>query len=215
MLCRASAAGHTTDYFNWDKKLDWLTMVARPLGMADLAALAIVCALLAARRQPADDLFAQPRRLDAVPPDRLHPPAEDRLARLCRHATRAYLFAIALVAIRFPNHQLRLRPARWRARVACCAHQRAGACGAYDRELAASTMSARRAAGCFVGRLCVEPWAMSRLFHLPGLAIVRRQWAQRPVTMGRLPPRALPGGCSSAIHRIVTATAGLRGLADC
>ena len=26
----------------------------------------------------------------------------------------------------------------------------------------------------FVGRPCTEPWAMSRLLHLPGLAIVRR-----------------------------------------
>ncbi len=46
----------------------------------------------------------------------------------------------------------------------------------YDRELAALAhvpQGARMVS--FVGRPCVEPWAMSRLLHLPGLAIVRRE----------------------------------------
>jgi hypothetical protein len=46
---------------------------------------------------------------------------------------------------------------------------------AYDRELAALDHvppGARLVS--FVGRPCVEPWAMSRLLHLPGLALVRR-----------------------------------------
>jgi hypothetical protein len=46
----------------------------------------------------------------------------------------------------------------------------------YDRELAALNhvpVGARMVS--FVGRRCREPWAMSRLLHLPGLAIERRQ----------------------------------------
>ena len=47
---------------------------------------------------------------------------------------------------------------------------------AYDQELAALDHvphGARMVS--FVGRPCVEPWAMSRLLHLPGMAIVRRE----------------------------------------
>ena len=47
--------------------------------------------------------------------------------------------------------------------------------GAYDRELAALDHVPRGARMVsFVGRPCIEPWGMSRLLHLPALAIVRR-----------------------------------------
>ena len=46
----------------------------------------------------------------------------------------------------------------------------------YDRELAALDHIPRGARMVsFVGRPCVEPWAMSRLLHLPGIALVRRE----------------------------------------
>jgi hypothetical protein len=46
----------------------------------------------------------------------------------------------------------------------------------YDRELAALDHVPRGARlVSFVGTHCVSPWAMSRLEHLPGLALVRRE----------------------------------------
>ena len=46
---------------------------------------------------------------------------------------------------------------------------------AYDRELAALDHVPHGARlVSFVGRDCVEPWAMTRLLHLPGLALVRK-----------------------------------------
>jgi len=46
----------------------------------------------------------------------------------------------------------------------------------YDRELAALDHvpeGARMVS--FVGRSCVEPWSMTRLLHVPGMAVVRRR----------------------------------------
>ena len=95
-----------------------------------------------------------------------------------------YVFAIALVAIRFPragdaplladprHRRPRLLPASAPAapRLSMWLYDRA-----YDRELAALDHVPHGARlVSFVGRDCVEPWAMTRLLHLPGLAIVRR-----------------------------------------
>jgi hypothetical protein len=186
LLWRSEAAGRTTDYFNWDKKLDWLTMVLRDRWeWFDLAALAIVCALLAfaivsrrmtySRNLAASTLFLSivfillPRIVfgSAYADMRLAP----------------YLFAIALVAIRFPETtSLGFARAIAIAGLAFVAI-RTGATTAsmalydraYDRELAALDHVPHGARlVSFVGRPCVEPWAMSRLLHLPGLAIVRR-----------------------------------------
>jgi hypothetical protein len=95
-----------------------------------------------------------------------------------------YLFAIALVAVRFkPGASPKLMRAIAIAGLAFI-FVRTGATTAstwlydqrYDRELAALDHVPRGARMVsFIGRPCVEPWAMSRLFHLPGLALERRE----------------------------------------
>jgi hypothetical protein len=93
-----------------------------------------------------------------------------------------YLFIIALVGIRFPERpDLRFARALAIAGMAFVLVRTAGTTvsmwmydQSYDRELAALDHVPRGARMVsFVGRPCVEPWAMSRLLHLPGMAIVR------------------------------------------
>jgi hypothetical protein len=94
-----------------------------------------------------------------------------------------YLFAIGLIAIRFPEGSGRRLPeilavaglAFFLVRTAATTASMAMYDRTYDRELAAlDHVPPGAAMVTFVGRPCVEPWAMSRLLHLPGLAIVRR-----------------------------------------
>ena len=93
-----------------------------------------------------------------------------------------YLFAIAIVAIRFKEQaSFRLQRAIAVAGLAFFLVRTGGSTYSawlydqrYDQELAALDHVPRGARMVsFVGRPCVEPWAMSRLLHLPGLAIVR------------------------------------------
>lgn len=192
---RSQAAGVTADWFNWDRKLDWVTMVLRDRWeWLDMTALAIVGALLLwalfsrrmtySRNLAATAVFLAlvfvllPRILfgSAYADMRLAP----------------YVFAIALVAIRLtPSAGARFTRALAVAGLAFFAVRTAASTAslwlydrAYDRELAALEhvpYGARMVS--FVGRPCREPWAMSRLLHLPGLAIARRhafsndQWA--------------------------------------
>ena len=97
-----------------------------------------------------------------------------------------YLFAIALIAIRFPHA---VAPAALLAGVRHRRHspsslvRTAGTTvsmvlydRSYDRELAALDHVPHGARlVSFVGRPCIEDWAMSRLLHLPAMAIVRRE----------------------------------------
>ena len=94
-----------------------------------------------------------------------------------------YLFAIALVAIRFrEGASLGFQRAVAIAGLAFVLVRTGGTAAsmvlydrAFDRELAALDHvphGARMAS--FVGRPCAEPWGMSRLLHLPGMAIARR-----------------------------------------
>ena len=186
LLWRSEAQGFTVDWFNWARKADWLKMVLRDRWEAfDIAFLAIACALLAAallsrrmaysRNLAASALFLAivfvllPRIVfgSAYADMRLAP----------------YLFAIALIAIRLPE-RADFTLARNLA-VAGLAFMlvRTGATAAsqwlydrsYDRELAALNHVPHGARlVSFVGRNCREPWAMSRLLHLPAMATVRR-----------------------------------------
>lgn len=186
MLWRSEAAGRTTDWFNWERKWDWLTMVLRDRWeIFDLASLAIVCLLLVwtvfsrkmtySRNLAASVLFLSivfvllPRIVfgSAYADMRLAP----------------YLFAIAAAAIRLkPGASDRFARTMALAGLAFFL-VRMGATTAslwlydrsYDRELTALRhvpYGARMVS--FVGRDCREPWAMSRLLHLPAMAIVRR-----------------------------------------
>ncbi|MDP8993637.1 MAG: hypothetical protein M3N07_01440 [Pseudomonadota bacterium] len=186
LLWRSDASGETGDWLNFDAKLEWLRMALRDRWETfDVASLAFTGLILAwalvsrrmafSRNLAASALFltlvffALPRIVfgSAYADMRLAP----------------YLFAVGLIAIRFPE---RMRPAVMKGIAAAALAfvlVRTAATTAsmvlydrsYDRELAALghvPPGARLVS--FVGRECREPWAMSRLLHLPGLAIMRR-----------------------------------------
>jgi hypothetical protein len=187
LLWRSEAAGRTTDWFNMERKLEWLTMVLRDRWEPfDIGALAVAIALILwamvsrrltySRNLAASALFLAivfvllPRIVfgSAYADMRLAP----------------YLFALGLIAIRFPaGTPSRLVRAFGIAGLAFFLARTVGTTismalydRVYDRELGALAHvpeGARMVS--FVGRPCVEPWAMSRLLHLPALAIVRRE----------------------------------------
>jgi hypothetical protein len=186
LIWRSGAAGRTADWLNWDRKLEWLQMALRDRWQwFDLASLAFAVAIIFwamvsrrisySRNLAASALFlslvflALPRIVfgSAYADMRLAP----------------YLFAIALIAIRFPEGADRRLANGLGIAGAAFFLIRTGATTVstalydrhYDRELAAlSHLPQGARLVSFVGRPCREPWAMSRLLHLPGLAIVRR-----------------------------------------
>ncbi|MFN3943689.1 MAG: hypothetical protein ACK4K7_02010 [Allosphingosinicella sp.] len=183
---RSNAAGQTVDFFNMEVKLDWLTMVLRDRWeLFDQVSLGIAVLLIGwamvswklvfSRNLAASALFLSivfvllPRIVfgSAYADMRLAP----------------YLFAVGLLAIRFPEGSS-LRFMRWMA-VAGLAfvlvRTGAGTVSAalydreFDRNLAALDHVPEGARlVSFVARECRQPWAMNRMLHLPGLAIVRR-----------------------------------------
>lgn len=192
---RSEAGGVTGDWFNWSAKFQWLFMALRDRWIwFDLASLGLAVLVLIlvwgnrnlsySRNLGASALFLTlvffllPRIIfgSAYADMRLAP----------------YLFAIALIAIRFPpTASRRVVTAFGIAGMAFfCIRTAATTVSTtlydqrYDRELAALAhvpYGARMVS--FIGRPCVEDWAMSRLLHLPALAIARReafsndQWA--------------------------------------
>lgn len=187
LLWRSDASGGTGDWFNMSAKWNWLFMVLRDRWKVfDLVSLLIVAFILITPR--GNSRMAYSRNLAAsvlfLSTVFLLLPrivfgsayADMRLA--------PYLFAIALVAIRFPGGMdsrlarlfgiagLAFFLARTTATTASMwlYDQR------YDRELAALDHVPRGARLIsFVGRPCVENWGMTRLLHLPAMAIVRRE----------------------------------------
>jgi hypothetical protein len=187
LLWRSESSGSTKDWFNWERKWDWLTMVLRDRWqLLDMLSLGLVCAVLLfalfsrkltySRNLAASVLFLAlvyvllPRVVfgSAYADMRLAP----------------YLFAIALVAVRFSDRSgPRFVAMFGAAGMAFFAGRTAATTTSmwlydrsYDRELAAlEHVPAGARMVSFVGRRCVEPWAMSRLLHLPGLAISRRR----------------------------------------
>jgi hypothetical protein len=187
LLWRSDASGFTGDWFNMKVKLDWLTMALRDRWeLFDLGALAVAGALILwamvswklafSRNLAASALFLSivfvllPRIVfgSAYADMRLAP----------------YLIAVFLLAIRFPEGSS-TKVMRWvaAAGLAFILIRTAGTTASawlydreFDRQLAALDHVPRGARMVsFVGRPCVEPWAMSRLLHLPGLAVVRRE----------------------------------------
>lgn len=186
LFWRSGASGSTGDWFNMELKLDWLRMALRDRWeWFDTAALVVVGLLLFwamvsrrlaySRNLAASALFLTlvffclPRIVfgSAYADMRLAP----------------YLFAVALIAIRFPQGGgLRLPRILAVAGLAFLIIRTGGTTASmwlHDREftrnLAALDHVPRGARMVsFVGRDCVQPWAMSRLLHLPAYAIVRR-----------------------------------------
>ena len=186
LLAEQCRRRQTGDWFNWERKCDWLFMALRDRWeWFDLAVARAVRADRASGRSSTGGSTCS-RNLAAsalflVLVFVLLPRivfgsayADMRLA--------PYLFAIALVAIRFPERRASASRARSRRRLAFVLVRTAGTTismwlydRSYDRELAALDHVPHGARlVSFVGRPCVEPWAMSRLLHLPAMAIVRR-----------------------------------------
>lgn len=183
---RSEAAGRTTDWFNWERKWDWVTMALRDrwqwfdIGALVLVVLVLLFALVHRRLTFSRNLVASALFLAIV---------FVLLPRIVFGSAYAdmrlapYVFAIALVGIRFRDSA----SFAFSRAVAICGLAfvlaRTGGTAvsmwlydaSYDRELAALDHVPHGARlVSFVGRRCVEPWAMSRLLHIPGLAIVRR-----------------------------------------
>ena len=187
LIWRSEASGFTTDWFNWERKADWLRMALRDrwewfdLGSLGLACLLLVWTLFSRRMSYSRNLLASTLFLCIV---------FVLLPRIVFGSAYAdmrlapYLFAIALVAIRLRENVtaaftrglvvaglafVLVRTAA--TTVSLWLYDRS-----YDRELAALRHVPHGARlVSFVGRNCREPWAMSRLLHLPGMAIVRRR----------------------------------------
>ena len=190
-----AVAGFTGDWFNWERKLDWLKMALRDRWeWFDLASLAIALGVLAlalfsrrltySRNLAASALFLM--LVYALLPRIVFGSAyaDMRLA--------PYMIAVAIVAIRpRPATSLRFLRAIAAAGLVFLLVRLGGNTlsfylydRAYDRELAALEHVPEGARlVSFVGHRCRVTWAMSRLEHLPAMALVRRrafsndQWA--------------------------------------
>ena len=183
---RSQAQGFTADWFNWERKLDWITMVLRDrwewLDMTALVlvALLLLWALLSRRMTYSRNLAATALFLSIV---------FVLLPRIVFGSAYAdlrlapYAFAIALVAIRMtPRAGDRFTRALAIAGLAFFAVRTTASTASawlydrsYDRELAAIRHIPEGARlVSFIGRPCREHWSMSRLLHLPGLALARR-----------------------------------------
>jgi hypothetical protein len=186
LLWRSDAGGVTGDWLNFDAKIEWIRMALRDRWeIFDLASLAI-CGLIIfwalvsrklhfSRHLAATTLFltlvfvALPRIVfgSAYADMRLAP----------------YLFAVALIAIRFPENAGKrlmrtvaiLGLAFFTVRTAATTLSMYQYDQRFDRELAVLDHVPRGARMVsFIGRQCRENWAMTRLLHLSAIGIVRR-----------------------------------------
>jgi hypothetical protein len=186
LLWRSEARGVTADFLNFDAKLDWLRMALRDrweiFDQASLAVagLVIFWAMVSRRIHFSRNLAASALFLSIV---------FFALPRIVFGSAYAdmrlapYLFAVALIAIRFPagtsTHLMRGVAAAALAfalvRTAATTVSMALYDRSFDRELQALDHVPKGARlVSFVGRNCREPWGMSRLLHLPALAVVRK-----------------------------------------
>ena len=186
LLWRSEAGGTTGDFLNFEAKLDWLRMALRDRWelfdtlSLNLAAAVVLWAMVSRRVHFSRNLAASALFLAIV---------FVALPRIVFGSAYAdmrlapYLFAVALLAIRFPEGAgSRLLKGVAVAGLAFVLVRTAGTTAStwlydqrYDRELQALDHVPRGARlVSFVGRECREPWAMTRLLHLPALAIVRR-----------------------------------------
>jgi hypothetical protein len=187
LMWRSNSAGVTGDWFNVERKIDWVIMALRDRWeLFDLASLALVgllilAAMVSRRMEYSRNLAASALFLTIV---------FVLLPRIVFGSAYAdmrlapYLFALAVIAIRFPEGTSRRFVQGLAVAGLAFVVVRLGGNTVstslydrtYDRELAALAHVPRGARlVSFVGRPCVEPWAMSRLLHLPGLALVRRE----------------------------------------
>jgi hypothetical protein len=180
-------AGRTTDWFNWERKWDWLIMALRDRWeLFDLVSLGVIglvllFALFHRRLEYSRNLAASAIFLAAV---------YALLPRIVFGSAYAdmrlvpYMIAVAVIAIRLRETATR----RFAQTLAIAGLAffllRTGATTVstwlydrdYDRELQAlAHVPPEARLLSFVGHSCANPWAMSRLEHLPGIATVRRR----------------------------------------
>jgi hypothetical protein len=179
--------GQTADWFNWNKKYDWLIMALRDrwetfdLVSLGLIGLVLAIGLLAFRKlQYSRNLAASALFLALV---------YLLLPRIVFGSAYAdmrlvpYMIAVAVIAIRFRGETDR----EWGRVLAATgllffAVRTAGTTVSlwlydreYDRTLAALDHVPREARLLtFTGRSCQDVWMMSRLEHISGIALVRR-----------------------------------------
>lgn len=185
LLWRSNAGGQTFDWFNWSAKITWLQRVLMDRWeWFDILSLLLVLGLLIwvliARR------LAFSRNLGASVLFMLV--VFLLLPRVVFGSAYAdmrmapYIFAIALIAIRVSEGHLKLSRTLAIAGLAFFGVRTAATTASfylydqsYDRELAAlDHIPAGAPVVSFIGRPCQEPWGMTRLHHLPAMAIVRR-----------------------------------------
>lgn len=179
-------SGRTADWFNWDRKLDWLIMALRDrweifdLASLGLIALLLLFALFHRRMEYSRNLAASAIFLAIV---------FTLLPRIIFGSAYAdmrlvpYMIAVAVIGIRLrKTASYRFGAALAVAGMAFFLVRTTATTyslwlydRSYARELPAIAHIPREARLLsLVGRHCHDPWAMSRLEHLPGLATVRR-----------------------------------------
>ncbi len=179
--------GVTTDWFNWRLKLRWMLMSLRDRWMIfDLAALAIVVVLMLEAIRNRRVEYSRNLAFSALVLLAMF----ILLPRILIGSAYAdmrlvpYLFAVAVIAIRFrpaaSAHHIRILAVLglvfFLVRIGGNTISFWMFDRTYDRQLAALDHVPKGARlVSFVGERCGKPWMMSRLPHLPGLAIVRRE----------------------------------------
>jgi len=178
--------GQTGDWFNWQAKMAWLTMVLRDRWQFfDIASTAVLyLVILRGLRDPTIE-YSRNLGISAV----LLLAVFVLLPRIVFGSAYAdmrlvpYMFAIALIAIR-PKPGVSMRGAMTIAvlglgffliRIASNTYSMWLYDATYRRELVALDhvpVGARLVT--FVGKTCHNEWALSRLQHLPAIALVRR-----------------------------------------
>ncbi|URW75705.1 hypothetical protein M9980_00250 [Sphingomonas donggukensis] len=179
-------SGQTGDWFNWRAKVNWLTMVLRDRWMAfDIASVAVLYLILFKGFRDPNIQYSRHLGLSAV----FLLIVFILLPRIVFGSAYAdmrlapFMMGIAVIAIR-PRAGLSMRGAATLA-LAGLAFFLVRTAGttisfwqydkAYDRELAAlDHLPVGAKLVSFVGETCYNEWTMTRLQHLPGMALVRR-----------------------------------------
>ncbi len=178
--------GQTADWFNWRAKMQWMTMTLRDRWqLYDLASVAVFYLVLFKGLRDPNIGYSRNLGLSALFLIAVYV----LLPRIVFGSAYAdmrlvpYLFGISLIALR-PKPGLSIRHAGVLAAIGLAIFVgRMGATTAsfwlydrdYDRELAALDhvpVGARLVT--FVGETCYNEWRMTRLQHLPGMALTRR-----------------------------------------
>jgi hypothetical protein len=204
-------SGQTGDWFNWRAKMQWVTMIFRDrwelFDMATLAVLFLV--LLKGVRDPAIQ-YSRHLSISAL----FLVAVYVLLPRIVFGSAYAdmrlapYALGIALLALR-PKPGLSMRHAALMAaagltffgvRIAATTYSYWLYDRSYDRELAALDRLPEGARLItFIGETCRHEWTMSRLEHLPGIALERRlayandQWSMAGAQLLTVRLQGAPG----------------------